>query len=71
MYIKYQSSDKPKDDLEFLLLIAMASSIILHYIIFPLMDDRFFIAQYIVIDLIFIKSVYEKVKEIKPIKVRA
>jgi len=60
IYIKIHSDDEIKNDLEFLVLIAMGLSIIIHYILYPVMDDRYFIAQYLVIDILFIKSIYSR-----------
>jgi len=56
IYIKLISNKKLNSDFDLLILIAMGSSIVIHYIVFPLMDDRFFISQYIVINLIFVKT---------------
>lgn len=58
LFIRYRNAVDPRKDLEFLVLIALGISIILHYLLFPLMDDRFFIAQYVIIDILFINSVY-------------
>jgi hypothetical protein len=62
LYIRLKTSENIKNDVESLILAGLGLSIILHYIIFPLIDDRFFIAQYVVIDILFVKSVYSLVK---------
>jgi hypothetical protein len=53
---------KLKNNFDLLVLIAMGMGILIHYIVYPVMEDNYFIAQYIVIDLIFIKNVIERLR---------
>jgi len=53
---------------KFLILMAMGSSIIVHYIFFPLLDNRFFLAQYIIINLFFLKTIQQVITTQKQLK---
>lgn len=61
-YLKKPGLKNLRSDFESCLIIAAALSIILHYLIYPVMDDKYFIAQYLFIDIVFIKNVIEKFK---------
>lgn len=50
---------KIKNNFDLLITLGMGMSILIHYIAYPVMEDNYFIAQYIVIDLIFIKNIIE------------
>lgn len=69
VYIKLKSESDIKNDLELSVLIAMGLSIIIHYILYPVMDDRYFIGQYLVIDILFVKLIYERLSEYKAAQV--
>jgi hypothetical protein len=61
-YGKQISLKNLRNDFESSMIIAVVLSIILHYLIYPVMDDKYFIAQYLFIEIIFIKNVFERLK---------
>jgi len=64
LFLTYiMSSVKIRDlrtNLDMLLLTAVAVSIFIHYVMYPVMDDKYFIAQYLFIDIMFMKTVLER-----------
>ena len=45
---------------EMLILLITGASIIIHYLLYPIIEDNYFTAQYLITDIIFIKTIIEK-----------
>lgn len=60
LYMKPLRLRELRNDLELLVIIAIGLSIVLHYLIYPALDDKYFISQYLAIDIIFIRNLIDK-----------
>ncbi len=56
LFMRWISLKEIFKDFKLVILICVVLSIIVHYLIFPIMEDKYFIAQYLFIDVIFIKN---------------
>jgi hypothetical protein len=61
------ASGKIKLNFDMIIIFIVSSSIIIHYLIYPVMEDNYFIAQYLVIDIIFVKTMTEGLPNMTPV----
>lgn len=70
VFLKWHSFKDLREDFDMLILMAAALSIPVHYLMFPVMEDKYFIAQYLFIDIIFVKTILEKIRMEKDLTIQ-